>query len=777
MNNFFIKGAFNKRKSKLASAGIPFLSMEIDGINGLVFEEHNIVKALEILNLNTVTFEETSIPGIVKIYTFASATVTFNPAVANEVLPTDETLATGPATAAEIKPTFATAVATAVTTEVTIATINSYKCNYWKILLENLKTWAQANITSVRKVIIHEGYNCRPDPEIKAGELHLVVGRHLERAGAKKTGITEYYPAQRLICIKNLGECPGNVELNIVINELKIYLPAVLAESLEAAESLMPKFVSVDNISIDGQFKHSKIEEIIKKSVPYELFTHVSVKCPHGSTKNPVAGDGLTVLFWSAPVGSRNQGTPVYMWGKTVGCNDASFAPSDTGLTVFDDQDHPVGEIVGNTLYIFHDACHEDRPDDYYIFEKIMEEAMTLLKLSPEERLARINAPKVVMNLVSTTDFNDPPTIKKATEEILLTALNRKIIFHYTGNYYSNYPITDGNFHIWMMSAASGKCSNVKKIPDKLFGFNTEAGDYDWYYIMPTEAGLEIIDPESQFIPAELLDNNLYVHIPLMNGKMTGGIDIYRKILELTVVELKRSPEEKALRNQEMKEMRKERSRQNFIDLCRSRQEVTLKKSLEELAVMTEEVNNLTNNIVIKVRREKELQQITKALKESADGNSEKFFAEFKQLYEIEGVESVKSLDDRLIIDTYNIFITTQKPGEKKDRTFDIGKFRIEIYFNGENGGLRFFNTTRQGKGTTENSYNLHHPHVNKSGDPCLGNITAMIGKLIAEYQFAGLTALALQFLESVNLDDDAGKRIFDCWPEVKTDEPIKEAS
>jgi hypothetical protein len=126
-------------------------------------------------------------------------------------------------------------------------------------------------------------------------------------------------------------------------------------------------------------------------------------------------------------------------------------------------------------------------------------------------------------------------------------------------------------------------------------------------------------------------------------------------------------------------------------------------------------------------------------------------------------VLDVQVSDGVIKVFTEHIYIT---PDGCPD-TFDIGKFRMEIYTSGANGGIRFFNLTRKGSITGGGGYGVHHPHVKGSGVACLGNISELVSQLIGEYEYSAVAQLGLQYIKSVNTNDSAGRTIFDNWPIV----------
>jgi len=77
-------------------------------------------------------------------------------------------------------------------------------------------------------------------------------------------------------------------------------------------------------------------------------------------------------------------------------------------------------------------------------------------------------------------------------------------------------------------------------------------------------------------------------------------------------------------------------------------------------------------------------------------------------------------------------------------KNYKIGKFRIDIYIDGSNGAVKAYNLT-------DGKEHVFHPHVKKDGYCCLGNITEGVTKLLAEYQYAVLIQLMINYLHTYN--------------------------
>ncbi|MCK5085666.1 hypothetical protein KAK05_03070, partial [Candidatus Parcubacteria bacterium] len=138
----------------------------------------------------------------------------------------------------------------------------------------------------------------------------------------------------------------------------------------------------------------------------------------------------------------------------------------------------------------------------------------------------------------------------------------------------------------------------------------------------------------------------------------------------------------------------------------------------------------------------------------------EKYALEFDKLMGSRGVTNIEVDDKKIKVFTDTLYCTDPRT----DILHEIGEFRIEISFNGKEDCVRWFNLTRNIDG---NKSNMQAPHVFKNGKACLGNAAEIFPELIANFEFAAVALVAIQFIESVNTDDSAGKHI-DSWPIAK---------
>lgn len=124
----------------------------------------------------------------------------------------------------------------------------------------------------------------------------------------------------------------------------------------------------------------------IAKEILGPVRPRIVINVPHGTSTPPVTDGRFWVHVWSAAQGGthRAKNSPEKIWGLRVDCRDAGF--SALGDLTVESDGYTVAEIVGENLYVFHDAVHHGGEDELKIFKKILEEAVLLLASSPEER-------------------------------------------------------------------------------------------------------------------------------------------------------------------------------------------------------------------------------------------------------------------------------------------------------------------------------------------------------------------------------------------------------
>mgnify|MGYP001561185052 FL=1 len=207
----------------------------------------------------------------------------------------------------------------------------------------------------------------------------------------------------------------------------------------------------------------------------------------------------------------------------------------------------------------------------------------------------------------------------------------------------------------------------------------------------------------------------------------------------------------------------------NFIAVKYKQKIEDLDKTIREL---NKNIENYQIDLVSFVRDVKEQDYYLLSLKDNINNIISCSEKEYEKLMKISKIKDITCTNNCINLFTSNIYIDEKDITRKKNVIYFIGKFMISIYLDGK---IRFYNQTNLGDGPgftlpkdfdANYTYNRHHPHINAEGIACLGNLSSVIPKYIAEGSISVIAILLIKFLETVYIEDGAGKGIY-WWPIV----------
>lgn len=357
----------------------------------------------------------------------------------------------------------------------------------------------------------------------------------------------------------------------------------------------------------------------------------------------------------------------------------------------------------------------------------------------------------------SWSDGGSQETFKKIVSEILSPFIKRNVeVYVPHKNCHSGVSVDNFGIFVWSAPQRIMQEIEIKNWGGKSLGCSDSLSTEDAFeFVVMDEAGVAI----AGYRPGNLWIFNDLVHYLNDNDQV-----VLRKILEEVVINLSASSEEKAERQRKLAESKRVASREAYMKECSRRFEKTVQGTKDAVAKGHADIVKLQQELTKRIREtqgaERKLEQIEIFRAENTDS----YGREFDSLLQVPGVENIETADGVIKVFTEHIYITPDGCAD----TYDIGKFRMEVYTAGSNGGIRFFNLTRRGTGS---GYNTNHPHVKENGSPCLGNISEQIANLIGEYEYSAVAQIGLQYLQSVNTGDSAGGGIFDHWPKKEKKE------
>lgn len=115
---------------------------------------------------------------------------------------------------------------------------------------------------------------------------------------------------------------------------------------------------------------------------------------------------------------------------------------------------------------------------------------------------------------------------------------------------------------------------------------------------------------------------------------------------------------------------------------------------------------------------------------------------------------SLGDQDDEIIFETNLIKIT-----DINGLVHPIGEFEVHVCIN--NASVKFFNVNNYIDMTAKSNYGcIHHPHVDETGTPCLGNLAEPLVDVCQQGNIVQLWELLASYLQSYNPEDIWGRRL-----------------
>lgn len=360
-----------------------------------------------------------------------------------------------------------------------------------------------------------------------------------------------------------------------------------------------------------------------------------------------------------------------------------------------------------------------------------------------------------------------------AARDILATVVKKDIRISVPhGN--AQKPKDNGAFNILIWSSPDEAADNNGFVPEEMWGIEV---DYRSNGFEPTGMGQVIFDEAGSAV-GELLKDNLYIFHDICENGTNREIEIFKKILSETVFYLTAVPEEIEKRIAKFKALIRERTKKTYIDACINRVKKMADGAENKVRSLQNKIDQYQRELVKTIQEidfeKKHRDMITGMLKL----NEEHFSQEFEDIINIAGIEDIRA--QKSLISFFTEFINIEHDGE----VYKIGKFKIDICTDGSRSLVKFLNLTNRGMGPSSDvrkreemsegdvnvSYNWHHPHIDREGKGCLGNIEEAIARYIGEQQYDIAAIVLLKYLRSVNTEDRAGAGI-KWWPKVEKEE------
>lgn len=277
------------------------------------------------------------------------------------------------------------------------------------------------------------------------------------------------------------------------------------------------------------------------------------------------------------------------------------------------------------------------------------------------------------------------------------------------------------------------------------------SGEVKTLHVLPknNRAPIEVLDDNEIVIASFDKDfKNIFVYIDVADDEIW-----LQEVLRLVFSTYKQQPNPYSWKSGNLEAI-KEQIKERIIDISQN----TLRDLESKERHYMNSIEDYMKQISRNHRALQSVQLQIDGLKSKPNNMLDSLIADIDLLVNHAKIEDVEYKDSVFHLHTIEL---TMFDGIKE---YWLGKMRIEVYL--EETMIRFYSKEGGNKGYwTDND---PHPHVNgRDGRACLGNVADTIAELCAQNQLYALGLTAIDFLESVNTHDVAGKKVVN-WETVE---------
>lgn len=313
-------------------------------------------------------------------------------------------------------------------------------------------------------------------------------------------------------------------------------------------------------------------------------------------------------------------------------------------------------------------------------------------------------------------------------------------------------PRKNGGITVYLWASPNTEKFLLEGSASQLWGLSTYRNTNCY---SPSGEGRVVRDDKTSVVGEVIGDNFYLFYAPQTFENQFAGEEVFRRFL-WEALHPEATEDERAEYPKIAELSRLSLLRFVYIRRCVERMQMDIANSDRAVRGGDLEIADLQIKLVQKIREVNVIRSKLDGLIASASTEKVRLGGEFDKLCRLPKVQKVDIVDGRLKIFTDILYCVDPRSGLRHE----IGAFRIEISL-GNVCSIRWYNLTRIVSG---HSPAMHAPHIFTEGQACLGNAAEIFANLIGNYDFCMAVSMAIKFVETVNVDDPAG-RCIDRWP------------
>lgn len=506
--------------------------------------------------------------------------------------------------------------------------------------------------------------------------------------------------------------------------------------------------ISTWNGATDNAFKEKFVS--IAKTFSEAIGKNVSIISTRGivSAYHKGTPDTFYIHIWATPEFSnkeRNVQLPSKIFDHTVDCFDNAFGCSGIG-TPIESEGYCVAEVFDNDMYIFHNIVVRNSQYAINIFEEITKRAVVARQKYIE---SKNDSFKVFIDGPTTPFFEN---IKEVIEsENLVNLFGKSIVIKGNEKLFTGNPLVGDNY-LELIFPTTHKQEYISFKCDNILGYKLQPSNY----LLNSDAlfDIGILNGSSDDVIATVTANRLNVLVVGILSKQKNFV--YKLLLEYKRV-LDMSAQDRQEYDARCRDNISKVSIDSFVAVLQESRSNILKEHRDTVKQHQDKIAKCQKDIVDMTRQLSQSMIVVDALEKDDSWVRKKVEAEFKTMRKNKNILRLEIIGNKLHALTRIIY--AKNPDTNKYH--EIGAFNITMELRRGGELVIFKNLTR-----IVDAYEkgMQAPHVFHRGNPCLGSVSETLPTLIGNCEYGVALDLCIQFLQSVNTADSAGKHI-EKWP------------
>lgn len=317
------------------------------------------------------------------------------------------------------------------------------------------------------------------------------------------------------------------------------------------------------------------------------------------------------------------------------------------------------------------------------------------------------------------------------------------------------------NIRIWSSpseKAIRGAGKDLKP-PEKLFGETVACRDASFE---PAQKTSVVFTSDGYAWGEYVAPNYLYIFFDVCQKDTLSSLAIFRSMLKQFIEEV--TPEVIRSSVSDIAKKREDKQKNELRGFMKTMLASQFAASKLKVETLTKDLEQMHNKVVALIRDRDYNLKLFKAFDETEV--DKKIVTMIRDLYQDKNIIGLKIEGNIFKVFTDTLYVVDPRTSWKHE----VGKFRLELECG--TGTIRIYNLTRLVLGYSGQKMNA--PHVFANNTMCAGNFVETTAELFGKHDYSNLASTLIIFLESVNVEDSAGRMVFR-WPKVNADGTLTE--